>query len=71
MILPKDRKIISLFPGSRNSETNVLLPILLDFVSLMNDKFQEYHFVFHATDQNINLIKDKVTKLSFENVDVV
>ena len=27
-ILPKNKKIISIFPGSRNSETNVLLPIL-------------------------------------------
>ena len=70
-LINNDKKIISLFPGSRLSETSILLPILLDFVSLMNDKFQEYHFVFHATDQNINLIKDKVTKLSFENVDVV
>src|SRR5210317_1336247 len=41
-ILPKDKKIISLFPGSRNSETNVLLPILLDFVKLMNQKHNEY-----------------------------
>jgi lipid-A-disaccharide synthase len=43
-ILPKDKKIISLFPGSRNSETNVLLPILLDFVKLMNQKDNDYFF---------------------------
>ena len=30
--------IISLYPGSRNSETNILLPILLDFIKLMNKK---------------------------------
>ena len=40
-ILPKDKKIISLFPGSRNSETSVLLPILLDFIKLMNQKHNE------------------------------
>ncbi|MDA9108778.1 lipid-A-disaccharide synthase, partial [Candidatus Pelagibacter sp.] len=27
-LISKDKKIISLFPGSRNSETNILLPIL-------------------------------------------
>ena len=37
----------------------------------MNDKFNEYHFVFHATDQNKNLIIDEVTKSNFENVDVI
>ena len=44
-ILPKEKKIISLFPGSRNSETNVLLPILLDFIKLMNLKHKEFFFL--------------------------
>ena len=29
--LSKDKKIISIFPGSRKSETTVLLPILIRF----------------------------------------
>ncbi len=70
-LINNDKKIISLFPGSRLSETSILLPILLDFVSLMNDKFNEYHFVFHATDQNLNSVKDIVTKYNFNNVEVV
>ena len=41
-ILPKGKKIISLFPGSRKSETNVLLPILIDFIKLMNKKNESY-----------------------------
>ena len=70
-LIKTDKKLISLFAGSRSSETSILLPILLDFVKLMNDKFNEYHFVFHATDQNKNLIKEKVTKSNFENIDVI
>ncbi len=66
-----DKKLISLFAGSRSSEISILLPILIDFVKLMNNKFIEYHFVFHATDQNKNLIKEKVTKSNLKNVDVV
>ena len=37
-IIPKDKKIISIFPGSRKSETDVLLNILIDFIKLMNKK---------------------------------
>ena len=70
-LINNDKKIISIFAGSRLSETSILLPILIDFVRLMNDKFNEYHFVFHATDQNKNLIIDEVTKSNFENVDVI
>ena len=36
--LTDNKKIISIFPGSRKSETTVLLPILLDFINLMNKK---------------------------------
>jgi len=70
-IIDNNKKIISLFAGSRSSETNILLPILLDFIKLMNEKFNEYNFVFHATDQNIDLIKDEIKKIKFNNVEVV
>ncbi len=70
-ILPKDKKIISVFPGSRNSETNVLLPILLDFIKLMNKKHNEYYFYIHATDENKSLILEHVKKYNFDNIDIV
>ncbi len=70
-IFPKDKKIISLFPGSRNSETSVLLPILLDFIKLMNQKHKEYFFYIHATEENKNLILDQVRNFNFDNIDIV
>ena len=70
-ILPKNKKIISIFPGSRNSETNILLPILLDFISLMNKKHNEYFFYIHATEENKSLILEQVKKFSFNNIDIV
>ena len=70
-ILPKNKKIISIFPGSRNSETNVLLPILLDFIKLMNKKHNEYFFYIHATDENKSLILEYVKKYNFDNIDIV
>jgi len=70
-LIKKDKKIISLFAGSRTSEINVLLPILLNFIKLMNEKFDQYYFIFHATDQNKNLIKDELKKKELINVDVI
>ncbi len=70
-ILPKNKKIISIFPGSRNFETNVLLPILLDFVKLMNKKHNEYFFYIHATEENKSLILEYLKKYNFDNIDIV
>jgi len=65
------KKIISLFPGSRKSETNVLLPILLDFIRLMNKKNLDHLFVFHVTDENREFIINKIKNTNLDNIDVV
>ncbi|MDC1540879.1 lipid-A-disaccharide synthase [Candidatus Pelagibacter ubique] len=70
-LIPKDKKIISLFPGSRKSETSVLLPILLNFIKLMNKKNSDHLFVFHATDENKEFIFNKVKKTNLDNIDVI
>jgi lipid-A-disaccharide synthase len=70
-LISKDKKIISLFPGSRKSETNVLLPILLNFIELMKKKNLDYLFVFHATEENKKFIIDKVKKTNLNNIDVI
>ena len=67
----KDKKIISLFSGSRSSEVNLLLPILIDFINLMNAKFDNLTFVFHATDENKNLISEKINYVNLKNVEVI
>jgi len=70
-ILPENKKIISLFPGSRKSETNVLLPILLDFIKLMNKKYKNYFFYFHSTEENKSFVLEMVKNLKFDNIDVI
>ena len=48
----KDKKdIISIFPGSRYSEINTLMPILVKFIKMMNKKFHNYDFFFHVTNE--------------------
>tara|TARA_B100000787_G_C16181275_1_gene291955 strand:+ start:627 stop:1763 length:1137 start_codon:yes stop_codon:yes gene_type:complete len=70
-LIDYDKKIISLFAGSRSSETNVLLPILCDFVKLMNKKFNNYTFIFHATDENKDLIVNFLKDNSLNNYQVI
>ena len=64
-------KIISIFPGSRLSELKTLFPILIDFVKLMNKKFNEYKFIFHSTDENKDFIREKLNNLNLEDTEVV
>ena len=70
-LISKDKKIISIFPGSRDSEINVLLPILCDFIKLMNEKFDNYIFIFHATDKNKETIVNFLKNSSLNNFQVI
>ena len=69
--ISKGKKIISLFAGSRLSELKTLLPILIDFIKLMNEKFDDYTYVFHATEENKDLLNKMLGNLNLKNIDVV
>ena len=70
-IIKKDKKVFSIYPGSRMSEINVLLPILLEFVKLMNEKYTDIFFIFHSTTEHSQLIKNLLSKEGFENCEVI
>ncbi len=70
-IVSSNKKIISLFCGSRSSEVNQILPILINFIKMMNIKFDNIIFIFHATDENRNLISEKIKNTNVENVKVI
>ena len=70
-IIPNDKKIISIFCGSRLSEVNLLLPILIDFINKMNKKYDNFIFVFHATYENKDLISKKIKHINLENTEVI
>ena len=69
--ISKDKKIISIFAGSRKSETNVLLPILVDFINMMNKRDANYNFIFHATEENKEQIINFIRIKNIENIDVI
>ena len=70
-LISDNKKIISIFPGSRISELNILLPILVDFVKLMNKKYENMIFVFHSNEVHKNLIFEKIKKSNLSNVQVI
>ena len=44
----KNKALISIFAGRRKSEIDILAPVLLNFIKLMNKKYNNF-YVFHAT----------------------
>ena len=61
-ILGKNKALISIFAGSRKSEIDVLTPILLNFIKLMNEKYNDFSYVFHATKEYSDLILSYIKK---------
>ncbi len=70
-LISKDKKIISIFSGSRKSEIDILLPILCEFIKLMNEKFHNYIFIFHTTNENKEFINSFLKKNLLNNYQVI
>ena len=66
-IIKENKKIFSIYPGSRLSEIKVLLPILLLFIKKMNEKYKDLFFVFHSTSEHVQLIQNLLLKTGFNN----
>ena len=66
-IIKGNKKIFSIFPGSRLSEINVLTPILFEFVTMMNKKYKDLLFIFHSTAENVKLIQNLLLNEGFKN----
>ena len=70
-VFKKNTAIISVFPGSRESELKVLTPILLEFIKLMNVKYEDFLYVFHSTrSQSFNLEK-MINKSQIKNIEII
>ena len=70
-IVGKDNALISIFAGSRKSELEVLTPILLDFIKIMNKKYNNFTFVFHSTKEHSELIQTYIKKSNINNCEVI
>ena len=70
-IIGKNKALISIFAGSRHSEIKVLMPILLDFIKLMNKKYTDITYVFHSTKEFSSQIQSLIKKNNFLNCQVI
>ena len=70
-ILGKNKALISIFAGSRKSEIDVLTPILLKFIKLMNEKYTDFSYVFHSTKEYSDLIQSHIKKNDLKNCQVI
>ena len=70
-IFEKNKALISVFPGSRTSEINILMPIILDFIKLMNDNYQDFIYIFHSTLQNSKLIESYIKPNNLNNCEII
>jgi len=66
-VIKDNKKIFSIYPGSRLSEINVLIPILFEFVKKMNRNYKDLFFVFHSTIEHLQLIQNLLLKEGFKN----
>jgi len=70
-ILEKNKALISVFPGSRKSEINILIPILLKFIKLMNDRYNDFIYIFHSTKEHFELIQSMIKSNKILNCEVI
>ena len=70
-VIGKNKALISVFPGSRKSEISVLMPILLDFVKLMNKKYNDITYVIHSTKEYSKFIEFLVKQSELINCEII
>ena len=70
-IIGKNKALISVFAGSRKSEISILMPILLDFIKLMNEKYNDITYVFHSTIEYSQLMQSFVKESNLSNCEIV
>ena len=67
----KHKKIISIFPGSRLSEINVLMPILINFIFLSQSKKDNFLYVFHTTHEFKAKVKNFLHESKLEDCEII
>ena len=70
-IIKKNKAIISVFPGGRESEVNTLTPIIIEFIELMNDKYKDFLYVFHSTKSQKSNLEKLIKKSQIVNTEII
>tara|TARA_B110000211_G_scaffold234383_1_gene303795 strand:- start:641 stop:1771 length:1131 start_codon:yes stop_codon:yes gene_type:complete len=67
----KNKALISIFAGSRVSEINTLMPVLISFIKLMGGKYNDITYVFHSTREHNELIQSYLKNSDLNNCEVI
>ena len=70
-IIEKNKAIISIFAGSRISEINILMPILLNFIKLMKSTYNDITYVFHSNRDLNESIYLSIKNSGLSNCEVI
>ncbi len=70
-LIDTNKKYISLFAGSRESEIKIHAPILFNFIKKMNSKENGFNFVFHSTHKYKNYLISLLMKQNISNTEVI
>ena len=70
-LIGRNKAIISLFSGSRESEVNTLTPILFDFIKIMNKRYEDFLYVFHTTKSQRVSIEKHLNTSNLKNVEII
>ena len=70
-IIEKNKALISVFPGSRISEIEILMPILMEFIELMNKNYEDFIYVFHTTRNHAELINSFIKIRNINNCEII
>ena len=65
------KNIISIFPGSRDSEIKHHMPVLINFIKKMINKNSNYNFLFHSTNKNKEFVSSFITKENIQNTEII
>ena len=66
-----NKKNISLFAGSRESEIKIHAPILFKFIKKMNERYKNFNFIFHSTDKFKNYLINLLNLEKIANAEVI
>ena len=70
-LINRKKRYISLFAGSRESEIKIHAPILFEFIKKMNNKEDDFNFVFHSIDKYKNYLINLLNNQNISNAEVV
>ena len=70
-IFDKNKALISIFPGSRVSEITILMPIILEFIELMNMNYDDFIYIFHINKQHTTLVQSFLKSKKINNFEII